>query len=76
MLGCDRPYREAWPNMKIREHLRSQSGIDFDPEIVETFLELEREGAFTRESPSKNILTPEEATEESPVDERVERTED
>ena len=72
VLGCDRPYREAWPNMKIREHLRSQSGIDFDPEIVETFLELEREGAFTRESPSKNILTPEEATEESPVDERVE----
>ena len=72
VLGCDRPYREAWPNMKIREHLKSQSGIDFDPEIVETFLELEREGAFTREPPSKNIITPEEATEESPVDERVE----
>jgi len=72
VLGCDRPYREAWPNMKIREHLKSQSGIDFDPEIVEKFLELEREGAFTREPPSNDIIIPEEATEESPVDERVE----
>ena len=72
VLGCDRPYREAWPNMKIREHLKSQSGIDFDPEIVEKFLELEREGAFTREPPLENIITQEEATEEKPVEERVE----
>jgi len=72
VLGCDRPYREAWPNMKIREHLKSQSGIDFDPEIVEKFLELEREGAFTREPFSKELITPEEATAEKPVDERVE----
>jgi len=72
VLGCDRPYREAWPNMKIREHLKSQSGIDFDPEIADKFLELERAGAFTRATPSEEILTLEEATEEKPVDKRVE----
>lgn len=72
VLGCDRPYREAWPNMKIREHLKSQSGIDFDPEIVEKFLELEREGAFTRDALSKELITLEEIPEEKPVHERVE----
>jgi hypothetical protein len=72
VLGRDRPYREAWPNMKIREHLKSQSGIDFDPEIVEKFLDLEREGAFTRDAPSKEFITLEETTQEKPVDERVE----
>ena len=72
VLGCDRPYREAWPNMKIREHLKSQSGIDFDPEIVEKFLELEREGAFTRDALSKELITLEEIPEEKPVQERVE----
>ena len=72
MLGCDRPYREAWPNMKIREHLKSQSGIDFDPEIVEKFLELEREGTFTRDAPSKGFITLEETTPDKPVEERVE----
>ena len=72
VLGRDRPYREVWPNMKIREHLKSQSGIDFDPEIVEKFLELEREGAFTRDSSSKDTITQEKATEEKPLDERVE----
>ena len=72
VLGRDRPYREAWPNMKIREHLKSQSGIDFDPEIVEKFLDLEREGAFTRDTPSKEFITLEETTQEKPIDERVE----
>ncbi|MEE8463079.1 MAG: PAS domain S-box protein [Acidobacteriota bacterium] len=72
VLGRDRPYREAWPNMKIREHLKSQSGIDFDPEIVEKFLELEREGAFTRDTPSKEFITLGETTQDKPVDERVE----
>jgi len=72
VLGCDRPYREAWPNMKIREHLKSQSGIAFDPDIVEKFLELEREDAFTREPSSNNLITQKETAEEKPVDERVE----
>jgi len=76
VLGCDRPYREAWPNMKIREHLKAQSGVDFDPEIVEKFLDMERAGAFTREPASESILTQDEArdetTEDKPVDERIE----
>jgi len=68
VLGCDRPYREAWPNMKIREYLKSQSGKDFDPEIVEKFLDLEREGGFTREPASESILTRDEAAEEKGTD--------
>ena len=72
VLGCDRPYREAWSNVEIRDHLKSQSGIDFDPEIVEKFLEMEREGAFTREPPSESIITQDEAIEEKPVDKQVE----
>jgi hypothetical protein len=71
VLGSDRPYREAWPNMKIREHLKSQSGIDFDPEIVEKFLDLEREGGFTREPASESILTQDEAPQEKGTEEET-----
>ncbi len=39
-LRSDRPYRPAWPEEKVREHLREQSGKHFDPKVVETFLHL------------------------------------
>ncbi|MBI4825376.1 MAG: PAS domain S-box protein [Nitrospirae bacterium] len=39
-LSSDRPYRKAWPKEKIIEYIRSESGIHFDPDIVETFLNL------------------------------------
>ncbi len=68
VMGCDRPYREALPNMQIREYLKSHSGIDFDPEIVERFLEMEREGAFTRDPPSESVLTQDEAPEDKGTD--------
>lgn len=38
-LTSDRPYREAWPKEKVLEYIRDQSGIYFDPKIVELFLE-------------------------------------
>jgi putative nucleotidyltransferase with HDIG domain len=38
-LRSDRPYRTAWPEEKVREHIRSQAGAHFDPQVVETFLE-------------------------------------
>jgi HD-GYP domain-containing protein (c-di-GMP phosphodiesterase class II) len=38
-LLSDRPYRKAWPREKVVDHIRSQSGKDFDPEVVQAFLE-------------------------------------
>ncbi len=37
-LCSDRPYRQAWPESKAMEHIRSQSGTHFDPNMVELFL--------------------------------------
>lgn len=37
-LRSDRPYREAWSEGKIIEHIRSLSGSHFDPEITKVFL--------------------------------------
>jgi PAS domain S-box-containing protein len=38
-LGSDRPYRRAWPPDKIKAYLREQAGKQFDPRIVQVFLE-------------------------------------
>jgi len=37
-LVSDRRYREAWPESKVAEHLRSLSGTQFDPELMNLFL--------------------------------------
>jgi PAS domain S-box-containing protein/putative nucleotidyltransferase with HDIG domain len=37
-LCSDRPYRKAWAVQDVLEYIRSQSGIHFDPAIVEAFL--------------------------------------
>jgi len=39
-LRSDRPYRKAWPEEKVLEYLKEQSGKHFDPMIVEVFLNL------------------------------------
>jgi HD-GYP domain-containing protein (c-di-GMP phosphodiesterase class II) len=39
-LRSDRPYRPAWPEAKVREHIRSQAGTHFDPEVAKVFLEI------------------------------------
>ncbi len=39
-LRSDRPYRAAWPEAKVREHLASLSGTHLDPRVVAAFLEL------------------------------------
>ncbi|HEX8992789.1 MAG TPA: GAF domain-containing protein [Anaerolineales bacterium] len=36
----DRPYRKAWPRRQVMDYLREQSGISFDPDIVDAFLSL------------------------------------
>jgi PAS domain S-box-containing protein len=45
-LTADRPYRKAWPNDRVVEHLRSESGKYFDPQIVSLFLSMLDEGGI------------------------------
>ncbi len=39
-LCSDRPYRSAWPEEKVVAYLQSQSGRQFDPQVVTEFLEM------------------------------------
>jgi HD-GYP domain-containing protein (c-di-GMP phosphodiesterase class II) len=43
-LRSDRPYRKAWTSEKTAEYIRSLSGKQFDPSLVETFLEMVEKG--------------------------------
>ncbi|HET7079493.1 MAG TPA: HD domain-containing phosphohydrolase [Chloroflexia bacterium] len=38
-LRSDRPYRPAWSEAQVRDHLESLAGIHFDPRVVATFLD-------------------------------------
>jgi putative nucleotidyltransferase with HDIG domain len=38
-LISDRPYRAAWPEEKVLDHIRSLSGTHFDPQVVKICLE-------------------------------------
>ena len=40
-LRSDRPYRNAWPREKAREHISSLAGTHFEKTIVELFLNME-----------------------------------
>ncbi|MGH2348339.1 MAG: GAF domain-containing protein [bacterium] len=40
-LRSDRPYRAGWPEDRVRGYLRERSGVDFDPQIADTFLGLD-----------------------------------
>jgi HD-GYP domain-containing protein (c-di-GMP phosphodiesterase class II) len=39
-LLSDRPYRDAWPEEKVLEHIRQQAGKHFDPRLTEIFLQM------------------------------------
>ena len=39
-LRSDRPYRKAWPEDKVLEHIHSLAGTHFDPKAVELFLNM------------------------------------
>jgi putative nucleotidyltransferase with HDIG domain len=39
-LRSDRPYRPAWPEEKVREHIQTSSGTHFDPKVVGLFMQL------------------------------------
>jgi putative nucleotidyltransferase with HDIG domain len=38
-LISERPYREGWNLDRVVEHMREQAGLQFDPSIIEVFLE-------------------------------------
>jgi PAS domain S-box-containing protein/putative nucleotidyltransferase with HDIG domain len=38
-LCSDRPYRAAWPEKKVREHIHALSGKHFDPQVVDVFMQ-------------------------------------
>jgi len=37
-LRSDRPYRPAWPVERVREYVRAQAGLHFDPALIEPAL--------------------------------------
>lgn len=39
-LRNDRPYRKSWPEDRVRDYIRQESGKHFDPEVVNVFLQL------------------------------------
>jgi PAS domain S-box-containing protein/putative nucleotidyltransferase with HDIG domain len=39
-LNSDRPYRAAWTEEKVREHICTSSGKHFDPQVVDVFLQI------------------------------------
>ena len=43
-LRSDRPYRPAWPEGRVREHLRGLAGTHLDPAVVAAFLRVLDEG--------------------------------
>lgn len=48
-LSSNRPYRRAWSSDRVFEYLRAQAGSFFDPQIVDSFLELWEVGTETVE---------------------------
>lgn len=40
-LTCERPYKLPWPHEKAIEFIRDQSGLHFDPIVVDAFLQLD-----------------------------------
>ena len=38
-LGSHRCYKDAWPPQRIREFIVEQSGVKFDPRLVEILLD-------------------------------------
>jgi PAS domain S-box-containing protein len=67
-LRSDRPYRKMWSHEKVIKYIRSQSGIHFDPKVVEVFL---KEFGY-KKNPGQNPLAarirPEEGSEDNKKD--------
>jgi HD-GYP domain-containing protein (c-di-GMP phosphodiesterase class II) len=53
-LMNDRTYRKAWTRAQAIEYIESRAGIDFDPQVVEKFLEIIRSESFLPASESSS----------------------
>jgi hemerythrin-like metal-binding protein/putative nucleotidyltransferase with HDIG domain len=63
-LTSDRPYRKAWPEKKVLEHIRSLSGTQFDPQVVKICLE---PGLLKGQSKIRMLIEPVQWTEKFSV---------
>jgi len=52
-LRSERPYRQSWPDEKVYAYLRENAGIQFDPLLVDVFLELVEEPPLSIRRPVK-----------------------
>lgn len=43
-LSSDRPYRDAWPQDKVIQYLKEESGGHFDPNVLDLFLQMVEKG--------------------------------
>jgi len=50
-LTTDRPYRLAWSREKTLDYLRSLSGIQFDPDVVNVFFRMSGDIRHPHEEP-------------------------
>jgi hypothetical protein len=39
-LQSERPFRPAWPKEKIVQYIQEKAGSQFDPQVVEAFIDL------------------------------------
>ena len=53
-VTSDRPYRPAWPKAKALDFLRTHSGANFDPKIVEAFLQVTQAEQAEQELQTQN----------------------
>jgi response regulator RpfG family c-di-GMP phosphodiesterase/putative methionine-R-sulfoxide reductase with GAF domain len=52
-LSSDRHYRLAWDEKDIIQHIQSEVGHHFDPQVVDLFLDLYRNGEFRKSTTPK-----------------------
>lgn len=60
-LTSERPYKAPWPEEKAIEYIRNQSGLQFDPLVVEAFLkvmEYRRDVALVRWAEALSVKVP------------------
>lgn len=67
-LRSDRPYRRAWHEIRVRDHIASLSGTQFDPRVVEAFLEIEVPASRYKATAP---LDPAHLRENSPAEDKV-----
>lgn len=58
-LTHDRPYKEAWSREAALEEIKAQAGKQFDPALVEVFVDVVSQISMTEEQPEQKTSAPE-----------------